>query len=366
VNKWLDDLHDLRDRDERCVVVTVVGVRGSAPREIGAKMIVTGTATIGTIGGGQLEYQCTRIGVKQIQKQGAYGSERLQRRFPLGSNCGQCCGGVVDIMFERVTSSSSGWLGELKRLHDERRPVVVITPLDEAAGRYLVTEDRCMHFDRDVACADEATAVARRMIADNDSAAVLDNFLLEPIMHSEFHVAIFGAGHVGAATVDILSKLDCNLRWIDSRRNIFPASLPHNVTAVESGSPAREVAAMPRGTSYLVMTHSHPLDFEICDRVLRREDFAYCGLIGSVSKRRRFEREMRKQAMPDALLERLTCPIGVGGIASKKPADIAVAVAAELLRVRDAVGAAKSDNETVPDNVHVLWKNNENKSWKHT
>jgi xanthine dehydrogenase accessory factor len=123
---------------------------------------------------------------------------------------------------------------------------------------------------------------------------------------------------------------------------------------VESASPAQEVAAMPRGTNYLVMTHSHPLDFEICDQVLRRGDFAYCGLIGSLSKRRRFEREMRKQAMPDALLDRLTCPVGVGGIASKKPVDIAIAVAAELLRVRDAAGAAKPDNVAMPDNVHIL------------
>jgi len=116
---------------------------------------------------------------------------------------------------------------------------------------------------------------------------------------------------------------------------------------------------MPPGTHYLVLTHSHPLDYEICEQVLQRGDFAYCGLIGSVSKRRRFERAMRKQGMSGFLLKRLICPIGVSGIASKKPADIAVAVAAELLRVRDAAGAAKQDNDRAPkeandNNVHVL------------
>lgn len=353
MNRWLDDLRDFRDGDE-CSVVTVVGVRGSAPREIGAKMIVTGKEAIGTIGGGQLEYQCTGIGVKQIQKDGADRSHRLHRRFPLGSNCGQCCGGVVDVMFERVAAAPTGWLHELQRLHDERRPVVMITPLDESAGRYLVTEDRCTHFERVTACPDAIIATARKVIIERGSAIVLDNFILEPIMQSDFHVAVFGAGHVGAATVDILSRLECNIRWIDSRRNIFPAQLPENVTKVESATPAQEVAAMPRGTNYLVMTHSHPLDFEICDQVLRRGDFIYCGLIGSLSKRRRFEREMRKQAMDAKLLERLTCPIGVGGIASKKPPDIAVAVAAELLRVRDAAGTVTADDDALPDNVHIL------------
>ncbi len=359
MNQWIDDLHDLVGNDECCSVVTVAGVRGSAPREIGAKMIVTARETIGTIGGGQLEHQCTQIAVEQMQETGAYGSQRLQRRFPLGTNCGQCCGGIVDILFERIASSSIAWLQELKRLHDERRPVVVVTPLTEGTGKYLITEDRCIHSTGEVSCPGNVIAAARLIIIDNDGAQLLDDFLLEPILQTDFHIALFGAGHVGAATVDVLSKLYCRIRWIDGRRNIFPAQLPENVTAVESANLAREVAAMPPGTHYLVLTHSHPLDYEICEQVLQRGDFAYCGLIGSVSKRRRFERAMRKQGMSGFLLKRLICPIGVSGIASKKPADIAVAVAAELLRVRDAAGAAKQDNDRAPKeandkNVHVL------------
>ena len=221
-----------------------------------------------------------------------------------------------------------------------------------------MTEERCIHFDERSECPGEIVAAARHLIVDNGSAVLLDNFLLEPILPCKFHIAVFGAGHVGAATVDVLSKLDCRIRWIDSRRNIFPANLSGNVTAVESGNPALEVAAMPQGSTYLVLTHSHPLDFDICARVLQRGDFAYCGLIGSLSKRRRFERSMRKQGMTDALLAHLTCPIGVSGIESTKPAEIAIAVAAEILRIRDAAEAANRDNDKVPknvnDNVHVL------------
>lgn len=354
MNRWIDDLHDALRGEEAAVIATVAGVRGSAPRETGAKMIVTGTQTIGSVGGGQLEYQCTRIAVEQMRKSGANRERRLQRRFPLGTNCGQCCGGVVDIIFERVASSNAEWLEELKRLHDDRRPAVLVTPLGNVGGRYLVTEERCMQFATELACPDGVIAGARELITANGRATLLDNFLLEPALQSEFRVAIFGAGHVGAATVDVLARLDCDIRWIDSRRNIFPAQLPANVAAVESATPAQEVAAMPPGTYYLVLTHSHPLDFEICDQVLRRGDFGYCGLIGSMSKRRRFERDMRRQSMPDALLEKLVCPIGVEGIEGKKPAEIAIAIAAEILRLRDAAAAANKDNDAVPDNLHVL------------
>ena len=66
MNEWIEELNDLVAAGEPAVLVTVAGIRGSAPREIGAKMIVTARETIGTIGGGQLEYQSTRIAVGML------------------------------------------------------------------------------------------------------------------------------------------------------------------------------------------------------------------------------------------------------------------------------------------------------------
>ena len=97
MNEWIDELSDLAAAGEPAVLVTVAGIRGSAPRETGAKMIVTARETIGTIGGGQLEHQCTRIAVDRLD-----GDESPElRRFPLGSSMGQCCGGVVDVLIWR-------------------------------------------------------------------------------------------------------------------------------------------------------------------------------------------------------------------------------------------------------------------------
>jgi xanthine dehydrogenase accessory factor len=352
---WLEDIATVAADHERCVIVTVAGVRGSAPRETGAKMLVTAKETIGTIGGGELEYQCTRIAVERLQERAGPGGDRTRRRFPLGTNCGQCCGGVVDVVFERVALRETGWLTELRRLHDERCPVVMMTPVDTAAGRQLLTAETCMSFDGAPDLPSSVDAAARRLLDEPGEASVLDGFLLEPVMPTAFRIAVFGAGHVGAATVGVLANLDCDIRWIDSRRGMFPPVLPGNVTAVESVDPAREVAAMPAGSYFLVITHSHPLDFEICSQVLQRGDFAYCGLIGSLAKRRRFERRLTKQGVPEAMLDRLTCPIGVSGIAGKKPADIGIAAAAEILQTRDAGLAAKEDNaHSKNSNVRAL------------
>ena len=81
MHEWIDDLRHLREAGKRAVIVTVAGVRGSAPREIGAKMLVSDSDTLGTIGGGQLEYQCTKIACELLQD--AAANVRLLRRFPL-------------------------------------------------------------------------------------------------------------------------------------------------------------------------------------------------------------------------------------------------------------------------------------------
>ena len=331
MNEWIDELSDLTAAGEPVVVVTVAGIRGSAPREIGAKMIVATTETLGTIGGGQLEYQCTRLACGMLG-----GDENPElRKFPLGSSMGQCCGGVVDVLFEPIKSVSLGWLRDLRALHGQREPAVVCTNLAVAQEKCVVTADNVFH----AANAGEFTAViqsARDMIAAHRIAERSGNWFLELVVGSDFNIAVFGAGHVGSAVVRSLSALDCNIRWIDSRRNIFRKT-PPNVRAIETGEPALEVAAMPPDSCYLVMTHSHALDFAICDRILRRPDTTYCGLIGSVSKRRRFEKRYREQGMAPDAIGRLICPIGVDGISGKKPAEIAVAAAAEVLRAYEKV-----------------------------
>ena len=105
MNEWIDELSDLTAAGEPAVLVTVAGIRGSAPREVGAKMIVTHSATIGTIGGGQLEYQCAHIAAEMLDA----GREPVQRKFPLGASMGQCCGGVVEVLFEPVAGAMPAW-----------------------------------------------------------------------------------------------------------------------------------------------------------------------------------------------------------------------------------------------------------------
>ena len=161
------------------------------------------------------------------------------------------------------------------------------------------------------------------------AAAAPDRWASTP---SRFTLQLYGAGHVGRAIVRLLAGIPCRVQWIDEREAEFPADplAPHIerlcVEAVQA-----EVASAPPGACYLVLTHSHDLDMAISQAILQRGDFAFFGLIGSKTKRARFEHRLRDRGIPGALIDRMVCPIGVAGIAGKEPEVIAVAVVAQLL-----------------------------------
>ncbi len=153
-----------------------------------------------------------------------------------------------------------------------------------------------------------------------------------PAPPPRFRLQLYGAGHVGRAIAKLLADIDCEVVWIDEREQEFPAepSPPHIerrcVDAVEA-----EVATAAPGAAFLILTHRHDLDLAITREVLRRGDYAFCGLIGSATKRARFEHRLQAEGLD---CSRLTCPIGIPGIDGKEPAVIAVAVVAQLLQLQ--------------------------------
>jgi xanthine dehydrogenase accessory factor len=154
------------------------------------------------------------------------------------------------------------------------------------------------------------------------------------------HVVLFGAGHVGHALVKVLGTLPCVVQWVDARDELFPDEVPANVQIEPTDLPDAIVDEAPPGAYFLVMTHDHSLDFSLAQRIMRRNDFTYFGMIGSKTKRVKFERRLMDRGVAEERLAEMTCPIGVEGIVDKAPPSIALAVTAQLLRVQCTVEAA--------------------------
>ena len=154
---------------------------------------------------------------------------------------------------------------------------------------------------------------------------------LAPQPQPLFDLLLFGAGHVAQALVQVLATVDCRLTWVDSREQQFPPAVPDNVTVAFSEQPADEVRHAAPGAYYLIMTHSHALDLQIVEAVLKRGDAGFLGLIGSRTKRARFAHRLADQGFTPAQIATLVSPIGVAGITGKAPGIVAIAAAAQLL-----------------------------------
>lgn len=144
---------------------------------------------------------------------------------------------------------------------------------------------------------------------------------------------LHGAGHVGRAIVRLLADLPCEVLWVDERDKEFPSEPPPpHIARLVSEQAEAEVALGRPGDAYLVLTHRHDLDLRIVEAILRRGDFGFCGLIGSATKRARFEHRLRERGIPASTLSRLTSPIGLPGLTGKEPSVIALSVVAQLLQ----------------------------------
>jgi xanthine dehydrogenase accessory factor len=150
-------------------------------------------------------------------------------------------------------------------------------------------------------------------------------------------LCVFGAGHVGRALILQGAQLPFDVSWVDPRPDAFPAAVPRDVRL--SADPLAALAAAPTGAFIVVLTHSHALDLEIVDAALRAERFPYVGLIGSATKRARFERQMRDGGLGADVIAQLVCPIGLPSIRSKLPAVIAASTLADLIARDEALAA---------------------------
>ncbi|WP_342628915.1 xanthine dehydrogenase accessory protein XdhC [Nguyenibacter vanlangensis] len=258
--------------------IRVTAARGSTPREAGSFMLAGPDWQAGTIGGGRLEWDCLAR-ARALLQDGPAGTET-------GAETGPETGPETGIEQDFVLGPESGQCcGGVVRVRIARADAALVADL-------------------------------RRQAADDRAAWP--------------HLLMFGAGHVGRALAHALAPLPLHLAWIDPRAEEF-GPVPARVQARVTADWQAAIATAPPGAGILVLTPSHALDSLIVSAALERGDFRYVGLIGSRTKRRRFEAAFRAIGLPEARIATLVCPIGDRGIRDKRPEIIAALVAAEIV-----------------------------------
>ena len=251
------------------------------------------------------------------------------------------------------------WISVLTDLQTQGEACVLVTIIEElgstprnAGSKMVVSAERIFDTIGGGHLEYKAMEIAREMLASRSQNTRLERFslgaslgqccggvnvlLFEPMGLPQAQIAVFGAGHVGRALVPLLASLPCRVRWIDSREQEFPAQIPDGVRQIVAEDPLDEVDQLPKGSYCIVMTHNHQLDLELSAAILKRGDFAYFGLIGSKTKRVKFEHRLRDRGFDPAVLQRMRCPMGLSEVKGKLPIEIAVSIAAEVIATYNA------------------------------
>ena len=158
-------------------------------------------------------------------------------------------------------------------------------------------------------------------IADEENINLIDNLY------------IFGAGHIGKELASKSIDLDFNVNLIDSRDEYLEIK-NKKITNIYAKYPWLIIKKLEKNSFFVILTHSHDFDLEIINEILKINDFKFLGLIGSQTKKKRFENRLKKLGHDRSLINKIECPIGLKSISSKKPGEIAISIIARLLEFR--------------------------------
>ena len=264
---WLEKLLQ-RLQSESAVLVTVVATRGSVPRDAGTWMAVLDHDFLATIGGGRLEQDAMDLARCMLA---AVAAEPQERLFSLGPSLGQCCGGAVQLRFERISAADAPALAQ--RLVPLHIPVALFGGghVGQALVRVLgLLPIRLRWFDS----RDEVFPTQ-----------------LPPHVQTEHS-----------------DPVEAGVNELVAGTRVFIMSFSH----------AEDFAVVAA----------------CLQRQRALGDLPYIGLIGSKSKWATFRHRLEARGFTVQELDHVTCPIGVPGIDDKCPEAIAVAAAAQLLQVK--------------------------------
>ncbi|MEB3308611.1 MAG: XdhC family protein [Snowella sp.] len=295
------------------VLATVVTVRGSVPREVGAKMVILSNGEIfSTIGGGAGEAKV----IQTAQQMLAANEETAVKQWVEIDLTGAVekvvegvCGGKMQVWLEKWSGQDAIALLEtvINKLQSGQK-ITLVTPFTIEKRPYITQE----------------------ILTIEPQEAFIETLTPPPLL------LIVGAGHVGEQLAKVAHSIgfqvavqDDRPEWANANRyaiasHIFTESIETALTTLKDHTELY-VALVTRGFRY---------DLEALETLLKQSvNCRYIGMIGSQKRVRLVLQAIEKAGIPPTQLQTIYAPIGLD-IGALTPEEIAVSIAAELIMVR--------------------------------
>jgi len=354
---WSEAVRTL-ERDQPFALATVINVRGSTPREVGAKMIIREDGQVGTIGGGCGEAEVFRKARLLL----AEGSGARLAEVDLTGDFDQqeigTCGGIMDVFIDLWAPTDLPLARKLAESAEHNRPAALLSVVDSGArseapvGAKMVIDPLGSEVGAQLAGLEES---ALKQLGDRASDAVAGLLEvnagggLQPVTHIESNglprvfvdpitgaqrLIIVGAGHIAQPLCELGSMLGFHVTVIDDRasfanRERFPQA---DLIIARPFTAAIEAVQLDRHCFLISVTRGHAFDEEVVRAALEQPK-CFIGMIGSRRRSRAMLARLAEDGVDPARLDEIHAPLGLD-IGAETPEEIAISIIAEIVRER--------------------------------
>ncbi len=336
----IPDIDRWRAQGQQIALATVIQTWGSAPRGVGAKMAFTPDSQIAaSVSGGCVEGAVIEAG-SEVLETGRPQLLHFGVADDIAWQVGLACGGTIEVFLERLDTE---WYEAYRAALLEERPVAAVTvvrgPADQL-GRKLIVEDdgRASGYlgglDEtaiELARAALISETLRRVMLDGEMEVFVEVALPLP------QLVIVGGAHIAFALTNIAKTLGYRTVVIDPRRAFASESRFPQVDRLICAWPDEAFGQinLTRATAVVMLTHDPKIDDPALRIALPGPAF-YVGALGSNKTQAARRQRLLKAGLSEAQIARLRGPVGLN-INARTPEEIALAVMAEIVAVRNAM-----------------------------
>ena len=303
---------DWHQKGRGAVLATVVQTWGSAPRRVGAQLVVSGDGNMqGSVSGGCVE------GAVVLEAQQALADGRSKiLEFGISDGdafaVGLACGGTIRILLEPIGAVlPEPMLKELVEARAQRRAVAYVVNIQK--------ETRALEY----------SGHSNRMQMDR-SGFEEDGQTFVTIHMPPLRLVVVGAVHIAQALLPIAQIVGFDPVVVDPRESFAsPERFPDVKILNDWPDEALQAHGLDARTAVVLLTHDPKLDDPALELALRSEAF-YIGALGSKRTHEKCCARLQEKGFSKDQIARINGPVGLN-IGAATPAEIAASIMAEMI-----------------------------------
>ena len=303
------------------MLLYVLESKGSSPGRQGFSMVVNAKGEMeGSIGGGIMEHKFVEMGKERLKKQGSKEQElkkQIHDKSAANNQSGMICSGEQTIFLYPVREKDLNTVQKIiQSLEENKNGTLILSPDGILFSDAIPEKDFEFTFQAE------------------------DEWLYKEKTGYKNKLFIIGGGHCSLALSRLMRTMDFYVQVYDDRENL--KTILENEVANERHF-VKDYSVLtdkiPSGSNHyvVIMTFGYRTD-DIALKALLNKEFKYIGVLGSKKKMEKLFEDYRKEGIDESLLQRIHTPIGLD-IKSQTPEEIAVSIAAEIIKIKNATNS---------------------------